>query len=395
VENKSSVLKYFQFKRIIIPIVLGLAVATYLLYSNLNEKRFQTSDTSHANYIWEDENADGFPDVNEFVKVEMGKGTHIKMTYKDVLSNVKWHKYSLFWIFISLVLMCVRDFAYMLRLRILTDGELSWRQCFDCILLWEFASAVTPSVVGGSAVAIFFVNKEGIKIGKATAIVMITAFLDEMFYIIMVPVIFLLVRNQSVFPEDTTFAFFNSFLGIKGIFILGYLFILVLTSVIIYSVFINPRGFKWFLVFLFKIRFLRKWRYAAMQTGNDLIATSKEMKQKNILFWLKAFGATFLSWTARFWVVNCLIMTFISVEQHFLIYARQLVMWVIILISPTPGSSGIAEFVFSDFLKEFIPIGFSPAIALMWRFVSYYPYLFIGFIILPHWLKRVYRKKIK
>ena len=32
--------------------------------------------------------------------------------------------------------------------------------------------------------------------------------------------------------------------------------------------------------------------------------------------------------------------------EHMLIYARQLVMWVIMLISPTPGSAGIAEFAF-------------------------------------------------
>jgi len=28
-------------------------------------------------------------------------------------------------------------------------------------------------------------------------------------------------------------------------------------------------------------------------------------------------------------------------------------MWIILLVSPTPGGSGIAEFVFSDFLGDF------------------------------------------
>jgi glycosyltransferase 2 family protein len=65
------------------------------------------------------------------------------------------------------------------------------------------------------------------------------------------------------------------------------------------------------------------------------------------------------------------------------------------LISPTPGGSGVAEFVFSGFLGEFIPSGLTPALGLMWRIISYYPYLFIGAIILPNWLKRVYSKKHK
>ena len=81
------------------------------------------------------------------------------------------------------------------------------------------------------------------------------------------------------------------------------------------------------------------------------------MKKESMWFWIKAFVATFLGWTARFWVVNFLILAFVAVDDHLLIYGRQLVMWVIMLISPTPGGAGIAEFAFNGFLKDFIPIG--------------------------------------
>ncbi len=354
VEKKIKALEYFQFKRIIIPILIGLGVAVFLLYNNLTEERYQLSDLPDANYIWIDINEDMFADNEEFIKVEDGQGDYKKMTYKDVLSEIKWQKYSIVWIFMSLILMVLRDFAYMLRLRILTEKSLSWKQCFQSIMLWEFASAVTPSVVGGSAVAVFIINKEGISTGKATAIVMVTAFLDELFYILMVPLVFLMVGFSDVFPKNSDYLIFNSYFGIEGIFIIGYIFILVLTTFIIYAIFINPYGFKKLLLYIFKLPFLRKWVKGAEQTGDDLISTSSEMKKKPIIFWLKAFGVTFLSWTARFWVVNCLIMVFISVDNHFLIYARQLVMWVIILIAPTPGSSGVAELVFPDFKDLFV-----------------------------------------
>lgn len=66
-------------------------------------------------------------------------------------------------------------------------------------------------------------------------------------------------------------------------------------------------------------------------------------------FWLKTFGATFFSWTARYWVVNAILVAFwfgrYDWAQHFLIFARQLVMWIMMLVSPTPGGSGFAEFV--------------------------------------------------
>ena len=168
---------------------------------------------------------------------------------------------------------------------------------------------------------------------------------------------------------------------------------LFLTSFICYAIFFRPRGFKWILLKVFSLPFLRKWRVQAGETGDEIMVTSKEYRHKPISFWLKAFGATFVSWTARFWVVNFIILAFVSVDNHLLVYARQLVMWVILLISPTPGSTGVAELAFSRFLSLFIPLGLAGTLAFIWRFISYYPYLFIGAIILPRWVKRTHSNK--
>ena len=343
-----QVLSYFRFRRIIIPILLGLGVATFLLIRNFDREAF---------------------------------------------IGINWVAQSYFFLFMALLMMVARDLGYMYRLRVLTDGQISWRRSFDVIMLWEFASAITPSIIGGSAIALYIVNKEGVSMGRTTAIVLITAFLDELFYILMVPLMILVVGTHALFTTEGEYVFLNTRFGTQGIFIIGYLFILVLTTIIIYGVFVNPRGFKKILLTIFKLPFLRKWRVKAAETGNEIIITSREMKGKPFIFWLKAFGGTFVSWTGRFLVVNFLIMAFVSGGDQLLIYARQLVMWVILLISPTPGGSGVAEFVFSGFLGEFIPQGLTPALGLLWRTISYYPYLFIGAIILPHWLRRVYGKK--
>jgi len=50
-----------------------------------------------------------------------------------------------------------------IRIRALTDQELSWRQSFNVIMLWEFASALAPGMLGGGFVfAIFILNRERI-----------------------------------------------------------------------------------------------------------------------------------------------------------------------------------------------------------------------------------------
>ena len=344
-------LKLFSPTRIAITIVIGLSVATYLVARNFKLEYFE---------------------------------------------SIEWSWNSTFWIFVAVIMMACRDLAYMYRIRVLTDNEISWRNSFDTIMLWEFASAISPSIVGGSGVAIYIVNKEGVKMGRSTAVVMISALLDELFYILTVPVVILAVGYEYIFqfelPSESLSGMVGKY-GIQGVFLAGYLFIVFLTSMISFAVFYRPRGFKWILLQVFRLPYLRKWRHDASDTGDDIMTTSKELKGKPFSFWFKAFGSTVVSWTARFWVVNFLILAFVAVDDHLLIYARQLVMWVIMLISPTPGSTGIAEVAFSGFLRDFIPLGLTGALALLWRLVSYYPYLFIGAIILPRWIRRTHVQK--
>lgn len=314
---------------------------------------------------------------------------------KDILSSISWSWASTLWLVVALVMVALRDIGYMIRIRILTDNHLSWRQAFDVIMLWEFASSVTPSVVGGSSIAIFIVNREKIPLGRSTAVVMITAFLDELFYVLMVPILLIVVGWSTLFPESMQWDLFGWSLGAREIFIAGYAFILLLISLIWLGVFRFPQAAKNLGVRLFSTRLLKRWKKGAIETGDDLIITSKELRTKPFTFWIKAFVATFLSWTARFWVVNFLILAFtladLSLMDHFLIYARQLVMWVIMLISPTPGSSGVAEYAFQGFLEPFIvPAGLTLAIVVLWRLFTYYPYLIMGAIILPRWIQRTY-----
>ncbi len=347
--KKSPVRQLLSPRRIFIPIGLGVLVAGYLLYREF--------------------------DLNAFASLD-------------------WGWISAFWIFMSLIAVATRDLGYMYRLRVLTEKDISWRNSFDVIMLWEFASAISPSVVGGSGVAIFIVNKEGIKLGRSTAVVMVTAFLDELFYILMVPIVLIIVGTTTLFPKEAA-EYVGGTLGAEIIFYVGYGFILMLTTIILLGIFFFPNGLKRILVMFTFIPFLRKWRRQATETGNEIITTSKELKGKNWKFWARAFGATFFSWTARFWVVNCLIMAIASIpfSEHLLVYARQLVMWVIMLISPTPGGAGIAEIAFKGFLAQFIPFGVAGTLALLWRIFTYYPYLFIGAIILPRWIRKVYLKR--
>jgi uncharacterized protein (TIRG00374 family) len=333
-----------------------------------------------------------------FIPVVIGLGVAAYFLIKEIdyetISKLSWGWDTALWLFCALLMVVTRDLGYMYRIRVLTDKEIKWRNSFDVIMLWEFASAISPSVVGGSAVALFIVNKEGINLGRSTAVVMVTAFLDELFYILMVPLVLAVVGTGYLFPDELREVFGMS-MGMQEVFYVGYGFILILTTVILSAIFFAPKRFKKLIVSLTYFGFLKRFRADALQTGNDIITTSRELKGKPFRFWLEAFGATFFSWTARFWVVNFLILAVgtLTFNEHMMVYARQLVMWVIMLISPTPGGAGVAEVMFTQFLGDYITEGFPGVVALLWRLFTYYPYLFVGVIVLPGWIRRVYLKR--
>ncbi len=349
--DSRQLLSTFRPSRIFLPIFIGLGAATFLLLRNFDKEAFE---------------------------------------------NIQWSWNSSFWIMMALVMMVVRDGAYMVRIRALTDGQLNWRNSFNVIMLWEFASALAPGMLGGGFIfAIFILNKERINMGRSITAIMLSSFQDGVFLAIMAPFVYYTVGREQLFStldvdniSPVTFGtgFFYSFWTV-------YFIILAYKLFVAYALFINPRFIKWLLIKIFSLPLLKRWKPSALETGSQLVIASKGLKNKSGKFWIHSFGGTFVSWTARYTIVNCLIFAFHDVPvDHFIVFARQVVMGIIILFSPTPGGSGLAEFMFTDFLGEFIPKGLSASLGLLWRLVSYYPYLFIGAILLPRWIRKRFTK---
>lgn len=310
--------------------------------------------------------------------------------------QIEWKRSSLFWFLAAILLMIGRDLGYILRLRILSDKKLSFRQCLEISLLWEFASAISPSAIGGTAVALILMAQERLETGRTTAIVLITSFLDEVFFISMVPLVFLIVGVENVFPllDPESIRTVVNTGSLKLLFWTGYSILFAWTVFLAVGILVNPKIARMFILGLFSFPLLRRWRRQSVVWGRDMVIAAQEFKHKSYKFWLKAYGATFLSWTSRYLVVNALLMMFSPVDDHILAYGRQLVMWVILLVSVTPGASGIAEIIFPAFMGDFLPDPqIANGVAVLWRFLSYYPYIIIGAFVLPIWLRRVSKER--
>ena len=147
--NNSDLLSRFRITRIIWPVLIGIiATVGYIFYKD----------------------------------VIAGDGE-----IRKAISAVEWTGNSFLWVFAGFLMMFIRDIGYIWRMWILTDKKLSLRAAFEVTLLWEFFSAMSPSVVGGSAFAIYMLIKEKISAGRSTAIIFIAIFLDEVFYLLVLP----------------------------------------------------------------------------------------------------------------------------------------------------------------------------------------------------------------
>lgn len=300
--------------------------------------------------------------------------------------------------FLALLMIVARAVLYIYRIRVIAKEHLDWSSAVYVIILWEFASAVTPSVVGGTAVAVFILLKEGVSLGKSLALVMLTAIMDNLVFVVFAPVVFLFAEGQII-PESTRpLSFlgwsFSPQTGLQVLFLMSYILIGLYTLVMCYALFWRPRAFKWILLKITTIRFLRRWRYRAYEHGNEIIWASSQLRGKKLDFWLAIALSTILIWAVRYFQLNLIIASLVDLpfSDHLLIFARQIILWIIMLVSPTPGSSGAAEFFFPLFFEDYLG-AYTLITNICWRLLSFYPYLIFGAIFLPRWLRRVFFQK--
>jgi uncharacterized protein (TIRG00374 family) len=385
--NPDIINSSFQKWKIWTAIFLGISVAGYMLYRSLNETRFIKVGAGNGTHRWIDGNHNKVIDLSQAIDFTIDNSGDYKIeTLSDVLLSVNWTYKTFFWIFMALLCMVGRDFFYMWRIRLLTSEQLTWKKSFSVIMLWEFASALSPGVVGGAAVAMFILNKEKIALGRSTAIVFITTMMDNLFYVMMIPLTFLFITSDDLFPLS-----YSGSQGIQVVFWTGYSVIALAAILLFIALFIWPSFSKKLLSGLFSLPFLKRWKTKAIQTGDDIVVTSKEMKKETFAAWIKVFLVTCGSWVSRYLVINAILQAFLqlSLYDHALILGKQFVLWLFMLVSPTPGASGVAEYAFGELLISFSGSTILLAgMAVIWRLISYFPYLFIGAWILPRFLRK-------
>jgi uncharacterized protein (TIRG00374 family) len=352
-DEHQDVLKSIRISRVILPILIGVGVVIYLSWRQFDPEEF---------------------------------------------SKINWTQHTLFWVLTAFAILVVRHLAYAIRLRILSNKAFSWRKCIELIFIWEFSSAVSPTSVGGSAVAFFILAQEKLSTAKTATIVLYTIVLDTIFFIGTLPFLFAIFGTNMIRPNMEKLSDFD---GWGYTFLGAYILMAVYGFLFYYGLFVSPIQMKRLLVGFTKLKFLRRFRRKAVDLGNDMIMASREMKQQRWSFHIGAFLSTALAWSCRFLLLNALILAFVETVgrdfwAQFGLYARLETMFVIIAFSPTPGGSGFVEILFNGFMRDYVTDDTSSlVIASIWRAMAYYSYLLAGAVVIPNWIRKLLNERNK
>ncbi len=192
----------------------------------------------------------------------------------DDWKRIPWNLHTILAIGAAWIFMAGREAGLAWRFRCMTDRDLSWKQAIKVTMLCEFTSAITPTTAGGSAVSMVFMNREGISGGRGTTLMMCTLFLDEAFFVVMCPVIFLLVPSSVLFGFDTG----SVGSGIRWAFWAVYCGIVLVTLLLFAGIFVKPRKVADWLTRLFRFRLLRRWEKDIADIAQSMVTTSEEIK---------------------------------------------------------------------------------------------------------------------
>lgn len=277
-----------------------------------------------------------------------------------------------------------RDLGLTWRFHTITDGALTWGRALRVDIMCAFTSAVTPTALGGSALAVFYLNREGITVGRATTLTLTTLLLDELFFVVFCPVLLIFIPADELFGGGH-----NALLaGVEWVFWAVYAGIVAYTALLFVGIIARPEWLERAVRWLFTRRWLRRWQRGAFEMVGNMKATSRWVKTRDLKWWAKVFGATTVSWFSRYFVVNALFWGFIPAASGLLVFGRQFVVWVVLMISPTPGGSGVSEWLFTNYYGDLVgSVSMALVIAMIWRLLSYYIYLFAGVILAPAYFR--------
>lgn len=274
-------------------------------------------------------------------------------------------------LFIAVAVALLKIWFSASKIRYIADYKISWMASLRIMLTWDFASAITPSTIGGAPLATYAMAREGVSLGKSSAIILYGVLLDQFWYAIAVPILLIGGVYMEVIPPE---------IGMVGAvtMILIYIGLIGYGVFLTYGLLINPKAIKSVVKAVFRLPGLRKQSEKINKEAENLEMYSHELRKKPASFVLYSFYLSTMAWLCRIAVPVIVVLSLLPAQEVLLIM-RSLAMNLASLIIPTPGGSGGVEGLFAVFIGPVIDrIEFIGLAVFVWRFITYYVSIGLG-----------------
>ncbi|MDO9539991.1 MAG: flippase-like domain-containing protein [Methanocalculus sp.] len=286
-----------------------------------------------------------------------------------------------FIILLALACHLVALIFWALRIKVMAYGlgyHVGFFHCLNLVCANLFLAAITPSQAGGEPVRIHELYRANVKLGDATAIVIMERVLDGVIFGIGGAITLFLLgtvwQSLNVPPSITTAIYLTWFLVSIGV---------ILFAISVRNPALLKRLMRWISIYLTK-----KWEMARIE--KFLLKVDREVD--NFHFSLGKFigkgkVGLFLGllFTALFWFFEFIIASILLIGlgqgPHFLeSLVSQLIIAIIMMIPLTPGGAGVAEISISSIYGLFISTSVIGVFVLLWRIILYYVNIAIGLV---------------
>lgn len=263
--------------------------------------------------------------------------------------------------------------------------EVSFILMLKLIFINVFASGVTPLATGGGFAQVYFLSRNNVSVGIATAATAIRTVIASVLIFASVPLILTMEKGL------------NAIITIQhGIL---YSLLLIFVYILLFYILLKKKNILkniviGFIKLLNKIHIIKDEKLESMK-----ISVDKEIEifmQNILLFWRGRKVYVFLSILSScvylfvLFFFPYVLLKYMGIDVHILtVLSIQVLITFLIYFTPTPGGSGVAEGGFALIFSHFVTSGFVPPLTLYWRFLTMYLGMIIGFVL---FYKEVWRK---
>lgn len=271
-------------------------------------------------------------------------------------------------------------------------GKWHFKTCLETGIIGHYYNNVTPLAVGGQPFEIYHLSKHGVHGGVASSLPIATFFLNQFAFVILGAVALILLQfNTLGLPVEVTSMGFQSVVGIAAIVgLLSCLFVPLMVVVFSCIPRVGAKLVKWVMAIGAKLKIVKKPKETTYRTIKNVVHNSKCLKKlaTNPLVFFMTF---FLSLCEQFALSSIAFFTLKFFGLHwtdnFMLEWLQVVQLCLIIYAavsfvPTPGNSGAADFSFYSLFAAGVAGGLVFPSMMIWRFISYYSFIVIGFIFL-------------